>query len=201
MTRRLSGMPAREWSHGMLDAIAALRPPTGERGAGRRRGPQGHAALETFALHPDLARAFFGFNRHILWGTSLPPRLRHIVILRVAARRRAAFLWSEHVPQGRDSGLSDEEIGRIAAGDRSSFTELEAALLEAVDDLVDKGVIGADTWKVLASDLIPPQLLDVVFTAGCYETVSWMVNSIELEVDAAVMVTLPGMGTDGDRPA
>ena len=155
--------------------------------AGRRRAEacKSHPALEAFAVHPDLAKAFFTFNRHVLWGTTLPHRLRHIVILRVAARREAAFVWGEHASQARDAGLTDEEIAAIASLTGTPFhADLEAALLQAVDELIDDGVIALATWEMLAADLTPPQLVDVVFTAGCYNTVASFTRSIELDADA-----------------
>ena len=54
------------------------------------------------------------------------PRQREIV-LRVAVKRRAAFLWAQHVFEAKDSGLSDEEMSRIAFGpDAPYFEPLEA---------------------------------------------------------------------------
>jgi alkylhydroperoxidase family enzyme len=168
----------------MLDAASVLRPPPEHQpadGAGRAKR---HPALEAFAIHPELARAFFTFNRHVLWGTTLPHRLRHIVILRVAARRAAAFVWGEHASQARAAGLTDPEIDAIGSSVPAPLTEaVDAALVAAVDELIDEGAIAPATWQVLAAVLTPPQLVDVVFTAGCYNAFSWFTRSIELEVE------------------
>jgi alkylhydroperoxidase family enzyme len=182
---RLEGIPGKDWPPEMLDALVALRPPPEheppDRGGKRVKG---HPALEAFAIHPDLARAFFTFNRHVLWGTTLPHRLRHIVILRVAARRRAAFVWGEHASQAREAGLTDDEIAAVASPAGTPLdADLEVALLQAVDEMIDVGVIAPATWAVLADHLTPAQLVDLVFTAGCYNTVAWFTRSIELDVD------------------
>jgi alkylhydroperoxidase family enzyme len=182
---RVPPVPRKEWPPEMREALAAMSPPRRRHPEPvRENRPMAGATLGTFAHHTDLARAFMTFNGHVLWATTLTARQRQFLILRVAAKRRSAYLWGQHVFQARDAGLTDEEIGRIAFGPDAPFFEpLETALIRAVDELIDDGVISAETWSVLAAKLDIPQLLDVVFAVGCYETVAWFMRSFELEVD------------------
>jgi alkylhydroperoxidase family enzyme len=185
---RIEPIQPKEWPPEMRDALAAMtppvqrhpRPPTEDR-------PKAGAVLQTFAHHPELAKAFFTFNGHILWQSSLDPRQREILVLRVAVKRKVAFLWAQHVFEAKDAGLTDEEMSRIAFGpDAPFFDPVEGAMVRAVDELIDDGAISGDTWEVLASALSDQQLLDLVFTVGCYETTSWMFRSIGLEPDPNV---------------
>ena len=92
----------------------------------------------------------------------------------------------------RDAGLTDAEITAIGSLAGAPFVDdVEVALLQAVDELIDDGVVAPATWQVLAGELTPPQLVDVVFTAGCYSTVASFTRSIELEVDADSPDQLP----------
>jgi alkylhydroperoxidase family enzyme len=78
-------------------------------------------------------------------------------------------------------------MSRIAFGpDAPYFEPLEQAMVRAVDELIDDGGITEQTWAVLAERLDEKQLLDLVFTIGCYETTAWLFRSIELEPDPAV---------------
>ena len=43
-----------------------LTPPAEHQPPEGRSHAKGHPALEAFAIHPDLAKAFFTFNRHVL---------------------------------------------------------------------------------------------------------------------------------------
>lgn len=182
---RVPPLPYKEWPPEMREAIAAMSPLKRRHpDTVREYRPRAPGVMETFAYHTELARAFFTFNGHVLYATTLTARQRHILILRVTTKRRSVFLWGQHVFQARDAGLTDEEIARIAFGPDAPFFEpLETALIRAVDELIDDGVISAETWRVLASKLDVQQLLDVVFTVGCYETVAWFMRSFELEVD------------------
>ena len=73
-----------------------------------------------------------------------------------------------HLFEARDSGLTEEEIGRIAFGPDAPFwAPLDQAIIRAVDELVDDGGITEATWAVLAEELDEQQLLDLIFTVGC----------------------------------
>ena len=185
---RVEPRPRAEWPAEMREAMAAMRPVVQRHPNPIREGrPKAMNTLGVFAHHPDLARAFLTFNGHVLLGTTLTQRQREILILRVAALRRAGYEWAQHLFMGRDAGLTDEEMARVAFGPDAPFLEpLEAALLRAVDELVSDGVISDETWRALASELDVRQLLDLVFTVGAYETLAWFFRSFALEVDEEI---------------
>ena len=91
----------------MRDALAALRPanpsPPVPR---RRRGPaKGLNVLGTLAQHPALAQAYHTFNGHMLFASTLSPRQRELLVLRVAARAASrAYEWAQHVVLAGDAG-------------------------------------------------------------------------------------------------
>lgn len=170
----------------MGEALAALRPsqprlPFPSREPGR---PKGLNALGLFAHHPELTHAFNTFNGHILFGTTLSMRQRELLVLRVAARRAAEYEWVQHVVLAGDAGIADDEVARVAEGPAADgWDELERALLQAVDDLLDDARVGDAAWTVLAGALDERQLLDVVFTVGCYDLVAMAFRSFDVEVD------------------
>ena len=73
----------------MREALAALLPPNPRHAPPERTAdrPKGLNVLGTLAHHPELARAYHTFNGHILFNTSLSPRQRELLVLRVAAVR------------------------------------------------------------------------------------------------------------------
>jgi alkylhydroperoxidase family enzyme len=193
---RVEPLPIKQWPPEMRDAFAAMLPPEPRHPAPVQKDrPKGMNVLGTFAHHPALARAFWTFTGHILMATTLTLRQRELLILRVASRRKAGYEWAQHVIVGRDVGLDDEEIGRVAWGpDAPYWSTSDAALIRAVDELIDDGVISDETWGVLSGELGADQLLDVIFTVGCYETLAWMMSSLELDLDDDLhgFLTRPG---------
>jgi alkylhydroperoxidase family enzyme len=185
---RIEPVPREEWPDAMRGAMAAMRPPAPRYAPAQREDrPQAGNTLDTFAHHPALTQAFLTFNGHILYATTLTERQREVLVLRVAARCGSAYLWAQHLFLGRDAGITDEEMGRVAFGPEAPFFEpSEAALIRSVDELVDDGAISATTWQVLAAEFDAEQLLDIVFTVGCYTTVAWFFRSFDLEVDPEI---------------
>src|SRR5688500_15491722 len=102
----------------MRDALAALRPPNPRHPFPPRRDdrPKGLNVLGTLAHHPTLTRAYHPFHGHILCGSTLSPRQRELLVLRVAAVRQSVYEWEQHVIIAGDAGLQPDEIERIAAG-------------------------------------------------------------------------------------
>ena len=93
---RIPPLPPREWPPEMRDAIAALRPPNPRRPLPERRDdrPKGLNVLGTLAHHPELTQAYHTFNGHVLFASTLEPRERELVVLRVAAVRQARYEWA-----------------------------------------------------------------------------------------------------------
>ena len=182
---RIEPLLPKQFPPEMRAALAALRPPnprhpspkTGDR-------PKALNTLGTFAHHPELAQAYFTFNGHLLLATTLTERHRELIIMRVAAVRQSSYEWYQHLFVARDAGLTDEEVGRVAYGPASPlWSDLEAALLQSVDEMITDGGIGAATWEVLAGELDTRQILDVIFTAGGYDILARMFKSLELTMD------------------
>jgi alkylhydroperoxidase family enzyme len=180
---RVEPIPPKSWSAEVLASIEPLDP------KGRRHPPPlrddraaGMAALGIFAHHPALARAFSTFNGHVLWDTTLTPRHRQLLILRVAAKRGASYVWGEHSRASLHAGLSEDEVERVrSAPDDPLWMPLEAAILRAADELIDDGVISDGTWALLSATLDVQQLADLVCTIGCYETTSLLFKTFGLE--------------------
>jgi alkylhydroperoxidase family enzyme len=186
---RIKPLPRTEWPAEMDAALEAMRPPTARHfvppPGGRPDRPKAIGTMGTFAHHPDLAQAWLGFNGHILYGTTLSLRQREILVLRVATVCESPYQWAQHLVHKDEAGLSDEDIARIAFGPNAPFLDpLEQALIRAVDELIGDGAISRDTWSVLAAKLDNQQLLDAIFTVGCYCTMTWLLESVELELEA-----------------
>lgn len=194
---RIQPIPVAEWSPQMWDALAAMTPPTPRHARPIQDGrPKALNTLGTFAHHPELARAFLGFNGHLLRATTLSQRHRELLVLRVATVRECDYEWAQHVFIARDVGLTDAEIARVGIGpDAPLWNDLEASLLRAVDELIADGEIAATTWTLLSAALEVEQLLDLIFTVGAYETLAWMMRSFDLDLDDDIREMMASLGS------
>lgn len=138
----------------------------------------------TFARHPALFKNFIVFGSYILTGSTLPPRDREIVILRIGWLCRSEYEWAQHVKIGRRCGLTEQEVERIIEGDRApGWTTLESALIRAVDELHREAFISDQTWACLGAYYDTKQLMDLVFTVGQYNMVSMALNTFGVQLD------------------
>lgn len=186
MTPRIPPLPPKEWPAEMGDALAALRPANPRHPFPPRRDdrPKGLNILGTFAHHPELARAYHTFNGHILFGTTLSPRQRELLVLRVAVVRQAEYEWVQHTVIAADAGLAPDEIARVAEGpDAPGWSPIDAAMVRAVDELVRDAKVSNETWTVLSGDLDTQQLMDLVFTVGAYDLLAMATESFGVELD------------------
>ena len=57
------------------------------------------------------------------------------------------------------------------------------AILLAVDELFAGGKISDETWSELAEFYDTQQLMDLVFSIGVYNLISWSLNSFGVQLD------------------
>jgi 4-carboxymuconolactone decarboxylase len=172
---RVPPLPADRWDEAVDHALSGMMPP-------ERRNPAATGNLvATLVRHPKLARAFLRFSSHLLYSSTLPPRLRELAVLRVANRRGCEYEWLHHVRMGRETGLTDDVIDGIPRAEAAD--ELDRAILCAVDELEDKSIISDATWAALSEHLDERQLMDLVFTIGCYGALAMAVNTFGVEPD------------------
>jgi alkylhydroperoxidase family enzyme len=190
---RMGPLPVTNWPPELHDALAAMIPPGHRRSLTGDSRRQGANILGALAHHPALAKAFFTLNGHLLRATTLTPRLRELVILRMAFLRQSSYEWAQHVFLARDAGLTDHEIAWIAWGPEAPvWDELDASVLRAVGELDRDGFIADETWAVLVEHFSAQQILDVIFTAGAYTTIAWMVESLGVDLDEDLRESLLG---------
>lgn len=133
--------------------------------------------------HPTLVRRWTVFAGHILRKQTLPARERELLILRIGWLNQAEYEWAQHVQIAKREGISDAEIERVKAGPQGGWGADDSVLLQAVDDLVEHSVVSDATWAALAKKYSTEQMIDLVFTIGQYNLVSWALNSFGVPLD------------------
>jgi alkylhydroperoxidase family enzyme len=146
--------------------------------------PKGLNAMGVLAHHPELTDAYNQLIRHALYFTTLTPRERELLVLRVSHVRDATYEWAQHVYQAGVAGLSAEEVARVRNGPEApEWDAHERALLSAADELVADARIAERTYATLAATFDTQQMMDVVFTVGTYETFAMAMRTFDVELD------------------
>ena len=170
---RIKPLPQSDWDNETRELMESLQ-----------RDGRIYNIFATLAAHPQLLKRWLVFAGHVLNKSTLPAREREIAILRMGWLCRAEYEWGHHVAIGKQAGLSDDDIKRIAEGpDAPGLDSFEATLIRAVDELHANTFIGDATWKALAERYSTEQLLDFLFTAGQYKMVSMVLNSSGIQLE------------------
>lgn len=136
----------------------------------------------TLAHHPRLLKRWSAFGGALLFGGRLDDRDREILILRVGWLCDAPYEWGQHVIIGRQAGLSDDEIHAITRGSGdASWSDDDAALLRAAEELHADNRIGDETWSELSQRYDAQQLIEVCMVVGQYHLVAFTLNSLGVE--------------------
>ena len=143
--------------------------------------------MATLANYSKLYKRWRVFGNHILFKSSLPPRDREILILRIGWLCQAEYEWGQHVIIGKRAGLNDEEIIQIIEGPNAEgWDAFDATLVRAVDELYIDSFITDATWQKIAVKYNKHQLIDLVFTVGQYNLVSMALNTLGVQLEDGI---------------
>jgi 4-carboxymuconolactone decarboxylase len=175
---RLQPLAADKWDDAVDQALATMLPP-------ERRNPQDASnALATLVNHPKLTKAFLRFNVHLLFSSTLPPRIRELAILRVAHRRDCAYEWGHHESMAKREGITADEIAAVRRGpDGWAADDFDRAVITGVDELDEQSRLSDETWATLGEQLDDRQRMDYVFTVGCYSMLAMAFNTFGVQLE------------------
>jgi len=163
---------------------------------------------KTLAHHVDLYNRWSPLGRFVLDGTSLPPREREIVMLRMGWLCQSEYEWAQHARIAKSqAGLSNEDIHRIAEGPTAAgWSDFDRTLLRMVDELRYDTMISDATWKALRARYSAQQVMEALYTAAQYQLVSMALNSLGVQLDPGLEdrlpkdVRLPALATQPKSP-
>jgi alkylhydroperoxidase family enzyme len=140
--------------------------------------------FKVLANHPKLVKRWTPFAGHILGKQTLPFRDRELLILRIGWLNQSGYEFAQHELIAKKGGISDADIALLKEGPKAKgWSDKEAALLQAADDLFENSVVSDATWVTLSRNYSTEQLMDAVFTVGQYNMVSWALNSFGVPLD------------------
>jgi alkylhydroperoxidase family enzyme len=123
----------------------------------------------------------------------IDPRLRELVVLRMAWKTQSAYEFGQHVLAARAVGISEAEIARTTTdpvGD-GGWSPLESLAFRMVDDIYRDDCVADETWASLAEMLDDEHLIALVGLACCYRMVAGILNSLGIQPED----DLPGWPT------
>jgi alkylhydroperoxidase family enzyme len=144
------------------------------------------------ANHPALLKAWWNYRMYSVKGGDLEQRECELVILRVAVHMQAWYEWAAHVARGLATGLTLEEICRVAEGPTAlAWNDKDSMLLNAVDELVADHGLSTATRTSLAAFFSEKQVLDIISLQGLYVTIACIIGTWPVEIEEHIVQRLP----------
>jgi 4-carboxymuconolactone decarboxylase len=143
------------------------------------------ALFRTLNLHPDLASRMRSLGAGVLGSSAtVEPRLREIMIHRTCALTGAEYEWGVHaVAFGVPLGFSEEQLRSTVHGEAGEdcWDPAEAVVLRLADELHEHSSISENLWSDLRARFEPPQIIELIVTAGWYHTIAYVCNGLAVE--------------------
>jgi 4-carboxymuconolactone decarboxylase len=155
------------------------RIPPVEAAQGRANGN----VFRTFVRNPPADRLRGAVTTHIRNASTLSPRHRELLLMRIGALCRSEYEWAAHSRIGKQTGMTDADVERIATGGRLG-DPADRALMRAADELFQDDRVSDGTWAELGKSFDTKQLLDMLIAVGGYRAVSMGINSAGVQLDA-----------------
>ncbi len=178
---RIAPVPQAEWTEVQRGLVA-------------KYGVDGTAdnALRTLLHSPELVDGVMPYTNYLARESTLSPRHRELLILRVAWLCANPSLWATHAARARGVGFTAAEITRIAQGpDTPGWDPFEATLLRLADQSFRNSSVTEATWKALSASYDMFHMVDAVETTGHFIMLAMMYNAFGVQPDEGAADRLP----------
>lgn len=156
-------------------------------------------AFRMLSHAPPLTDTAIDMGLAVLLESTLPVRLRELVIMAVAAGTECAYETAQHRPIALNSGVTQAQLTTIAELRSSGpeFDAAESAAVAATFELVSRHTLSEDGLTALRASFTDRQVVEIVTTVGYYVMLAGLMNGLGVDVDPSGEQFL---GLTGDGP-
>jgi 4-carboxymuconolactone decarboxylase len=147
--------------------------------------------LNVFRLLANAPQVFAGWTQmvdELFESATFSPRMREVVILRVAHLQGSRYELSQHVGIARNAGLSDQQINAILGDgdlDAADFSHAERTALTVVTELCTTHRLRDDSFAAAQAVFGDEALTEMLMVISCYYGLALVLNAADLDVDTA----------------
>jgi 4-carboxymuconolactone decarboxylase len=172
----------------LYDRIVENMVPWAEQSGFQAQGEEGHliGPFNAMLLSPELSGASLDSLKVEGARTSLGARVREIVILTVGSIWGASYELYAHSAVGAKAGLHEDTIRALVSGHvPEGLSELETVAHEFTHMLVAEHKIDAGMYRRALAAFGEKALVDLIYLAGNYMTVSALLNTFDVPAPQA----------------
>jgi alkylhydroperoxidase family enzyme len=150
-------------------------------------------------LNPAAAKAVADLLLTLLFRSSLDPRLRELVIMRLGWATASSYEWTQHWRIALDQfGCSEEDLLALRDWENAShFGVAERAVLAATDETLATGTLSSATWEKCRAHVGDETVcMELVASIATWRWISQFTRSLEIPLEEGVAPWPP----DGLKP-
>ncbi len=134
---------------------------------------------------PVLGEAAQRLGETVRFESALPPQLRELAILIVAAKWKAQYEWWAHERIARREGLNEGVIESVKGGTLPDFSNpTEALVYNFAHELLDQHRVSDHLYDEAVELLGEAEVVELVILLGYYTLVSMTLNVFEVPIPA-----------------
>jgi alkylhydroperoxidase family enzyme len=134
---------------------------------------------------PEAAKSVSDLLLSLLVRGRLDPRLRELIIMRIAWATDSVYEWAQHWRVARALEIPEDDLVAVRdwrASDR--LNDADRAVLAATDETIERGTIGPETWTACVEHVGgAAELVDLVTAIATWRFISSVVRSLEIPLE------------------
>lgn len=152
--------------------------------------------VRLLANAPNIFDGWAQMAGELLTSPTFTPRMRELIILRVAHLQNSPYELAQHVIFGRTAGLTDTQIDALLGKrdlDAAGFSGDERTVIDTVTELCSTRHLSEDTFATAHTLLGNEALTELLMIVSCYYGLALVLNAVDLDIDTPTF-TSPDQG-------
>ena len=139
--------------------------------------------FNTILLSPEIGASFLALQEAEQAHTSLNERVRQVVILTVGALCKSEYERYAHRAVGRQAGFSESAVHALSEGrEDEELNEAERFAQRFTRQVISEYQVTEELYAQALTTFGAKGIADLIFLAGCYVTVSSLLNAFKVPV-------------------
>jgi len=143
-------------------------------------------ALRLLANAPNVFGGWAQMVDELFRSPTFSPRMRELIILRVAHLQDSPYELGQHLGLARAAGLTEPQIDAILGTgdvDAAGFSGIERTALDVVSELCTTHRLRDESFAAAQAAFGDETLTELLMIVSCYYGLALVLNAVDLEVD------------------
>jgi alkylhydroperoxidase family enzyme len=149
-----------------------------------RRGPSGLNELDRTLFHaPLIADGFNAYFKALRTQNGLPPLIRELCFIRVAALLHCWYEWDIHYPIAREAGMDEATAAEVKKGTTGTIAGLDKrgqAVLALADDITLQPSVNDEVFERVRKHFDERSVVELVNSIAAFGALSKIVVTLDI---------------------